>query len=158
MALPDANIMGEGVDDDGANFDLKFKFADITESLTELYGFLSFQGIKETVRFNVDGGMLDHCFIKGGGTGFDTDSDVIGECQLDGQVDQHRRTFHFTAKYKTSQISFKGQTNDDLTVFRGVCKDPQQPDAVGHFHLKRQEFKRASVRVMFREQVWKDIN
>ena len=118
MAIPDSNIMGEGVDEDGSTFDLRFKFMDINESTTEWYGFMSFRGEKEDVQFNIDGGLLDHCFIKGQGT------DVYGDYSIDGQIDKNKRTFHCSVKYSNFTISFKGQTNNDLTDFRGICEDP----------------------------------
>ena len=102
MPIPDSDIMGEGLDEEGHRFDLKFKFVDTSEQLTEWYGQIIYEGQKENVRFNVDGSILDFGFIKGSG------ADNYGQYTLEGQVDKDKNTFACVAKYEQFQISFKG--------------------------------------------------
>ena len=131
MPIPNSDIIGEGLDDDGHRFDLRFKFVDLSEQLTEWYGQIIYEGQKENVRFNVDGNDLDYGFIRGAGV------DNYGQYSLEGSVDREKNTFECIAKYESFQISFKGQTDSDLMEFKGVCEDQNQQGVIGNFFFRR---------------------
>ena len=44
MPIPNSDIIGEGLDDEGHRFDLRFKFVDLSEQLTEWYGQIIYEG------------------------------------------------------------------------------------------------------------------